>query len=100
MKRISFFSALLSLILFVSPVGAIEFVVEISPGATFYHPILMDNFYKANTDMYMDLKMANNDGVTHTGYSQSHRFFARVDGVETDGININWLEMGGDPDGV
>ena len=100
MKRISFFSALLSLILFVSPVGAIEFVVEISPGATFYHQILMDNFYKANTDMYMDLKMANNDGVTHTGYSQSHRFFARVDGVETDGININWLDMGGDPDGV
>ena len=51
--------ALLAVILFVSPAGAIEFDVELSPGATFYHPILMDNFYKANTDMYLDMKMGN-----------------------------------------
>jgi len=100
MKWISFLSALLLLFLIAFPVGAIEFVVEMSPGATFYHPVLMDNFYKANTDVYMDLKMANNDGVTHTGYSQSHRFFAQVDGVETDGININWLDKGGEPGGT
>ncbi|MCP4634121.1 MAG: hypothetical protein GY855_14445, partial [candidate division Zixibacteria bacterium] len=99
MKRISFLSALLAVILFVSPVLAIEFVVEMS-GETFYHPILSETFYKANTDMYMDLKMANNDGVEHTGYSHPQRFFGRIDGVETDGVNINWLDMGGDPYGT
>ena len=99
MKRISFLSVLLLVIISFGTADAIEFVVEMSPGSTFYHPTLGGTYYKANTDVYMDLKMANNDGFDQTGYSQSHRFFARIDGVETDGIPVNWLDAGGDPGG-
>ncbi len=91
MKRFSLLIALLILIGSFIQANAIEFEVEIEPGNTFVHPDDGLTYYKANTDMYLDIKMANNDGIDWTGFTQTHKFYS----TNGDGTAIIWNDGGG-----
>ena len=91
MKRLSLLFALSFVLLSFGLANAIDFQVEIEPGKTFVHPDDMNTYYMGGTPVYMDLKMGNNDGMDHTGYSQTHKFYA----TNGDGTPITWIDAGG-----
>jgi len=91
MKRLSLLFALSFVLLSFGLANAIDFQVEIEPGKTFVHPDDMNTYYMGGTPVYMDLKMGNDDGMDHTGYSQTHKFYA----TNGDGTPINWIDAGG-----
>jgi len=67
--------------------------------ATFYHPILDGTYYKGNANLYLDILMNNNSGMDITGFSQTLRFYAKIAGVEANGVPIYWNDGGGSPEG-
>lgn len=75
--------------------NAIDFQVEIEPGKDYIHPLDMNIYYRPNTDLYLDIKMGNNDGINFIGYSQTHQFYS----TNGDGTIINWIDAGGMPVG-
>ncbi len=91
MKRLSLLFALSIVLLSFGLANAIVFEVEVDPSKTFVHPTDMNTYYMANQQVYLDIKMGNNDGVDWTGFSQTHKFYS----TNGDGTPINWIDAGG-----
>jgi len=105
MKRFSALFGLLILITAFNPAHAqfdqipIDFELEIAPGNTFVHPDDGQTYYKANTDLYLDIKIGNSSGENLIGFIMAFRFYAKINGIETDGAPIVWYDAGGFPEG-
>jgi hypothetical protein len=91
MKRLSLLFTLSIVLLSFGLANAISFEVEVDPSKTFVHPDDMNTYYMGGTAVYLDIKMANNDGIDHTGFSQTHKFYS----TNGDGTPIVWNDGGG-----
>ncbi len=93
MKRLSLIFTLSIVLLSFGLANAITFEVEVDATKKFTHPESpYGEYYMGNTPVFMNLKMANDDGIDHTGFSQTHKFYS----TNGDGTAITWLDGGGE----
>lgn len=102
-------TAIICLVIMVCLLGsasAIEFNLIIDPEFEFFHPAFAQFFYETETDIVIQLQMANNDGVEWCAYSMPLRIYgtgniSSVTWVEARGttepsiVRTNGFEMGG-----
>ncbi len=62
----------------------IDFEVTVDPTKTFIHPTDLNTYYMGNTNVYLDIKMANNSGQNFTGFLMPFRFYSPT------GSNLIW----------
>jgi len=105
MKRISHLLILAAVILSFGAAQAIEFQLVIDESHKFTHPDYGQEFYKANSDMVMELKMRNNDLAGSTeypdmlmdwcGWGMGLRMYATRGGSEVTDVTVTHVDQGG-----